>query len=169
MKYDWERTKKEVSGNWNRIAFCATVLAGLMYLIYIHFFEWQYEYNVLFLTAVVVLILFPIAFGLGGFQNLIVELWVKKRKLLCKILTWIVMSIVLLVYVAVIFIGLPVYVLQSYNFKIENIATGKGYFELTFILVIVIALFFQSRNLTNNSIGAEYRKKVNDYIEKKDS
>lgn len=165
LKYDWERTKKEVTGNRNIVALAIVMMFGLLYLIYEHFYVFNYKYNDLFLTAITTFLFLPIVLGLGAFQQIFKEIWSKKRHIVRCVLDRLLLIIFSVVYGGSILLGLPIYVLYSYRFDIMNIATEKGYIDATIVMAVVILLFLLSKNLTTKSIKIKYNEAVKQYIE----
>lgn len=156
LKYDWERTKKEVSGNWKVLGLLVTFLIGLLFLIYKHFIECGYEYNELFLITTMVFLMLPVVLGTCGFEMLFKELWNENKTKIKKYIFRGILIVGSIIFVICIYVALPIYVLKSYRITLVNLISGKGYGELSLVIAIVMILYYLTKSLTTQSVKGKY-------------
>ena len=163
LKYDWERAKKEVSGNWKVFGLFVTLLIGLLYLIYKNFIVCRFEYDEVFLSTVMVFLLLPVSLGTGGHKMLFKELWYEEKSIMKKIISRFFLLIGSGLFVCCVCVALPWYVFTSYQITVDSIA-GEGYGDCSLVITIMMSLYYLTKSLATKSAKGQYIDAVNDYI-----
>lgn len=169
LKYDWERTKKEVKGDKDRKGLLITFIFGTGYLIYKHFIEYGLEYNVVFLCALFVFLFLPVVIGSGLAKNIFFEEWNKTRRRGFKIISKILIVLCTFIVGIGTIVVLPIEVLAAYNFDIVNTIEGQGYLDLTIVLLVFFLLCIFANNSAIDDIDKNYTDAINEYQNKEDT
>ena len=163
LKYDWERTKKEVQGNLDRFGLFIVLLIGTIFLMYKHFIVFDYAYNEVFIIAILMLFS-PMYFALENPIILIKENWKKKHKVkIYSILNKIKIIIVTFI-LSVSYIIYGVYILKIYNFNADSILSEQGYLDMTIVSIVMILIYFITLNISMNNVAKTYVKEVKRYL-----
>lgn len=168
LKFDWEKSKKEVLVNLSKLGLILTIIIGLAYIIYIHFFEYGNEYNDLFLLEIALFLLIPIIIGQGAVAKLLIDKWNIKSSYIKQLLSKLFV-ICCVVSVMALYIFLFVAILQEYDFDISTIDSGQKYLDITIVMGIMILIYEFTKNLTTQSISKKYVETVIDYINKQNT
>lgn len=146
IKYDWEKTKREVTGNSDKRKMILAIIIGVIYIIYIHFIRCGNVFNQEYIMANFVIIMLPIllsSFSLKDFTQ---------RK------TTIILGILFCISNLLIVISLFSYYKIDYQYFMQ-----ENQFDIYFTVMIVLIIFIYGNNMKITNIEKKYVQEVEFY------
>lgn len=168
LKYDWERAKREVSGDKNIFLLVITLLFGGTFFVCNHLFVCKQEFNDILIKVLFLFLFVPIAIGQGTVGTLWKEIWNKGKNKTCVFIIRAFLLLGLAWLGFEFFICLPIEICNAYNFSFSQIQSGNGLIGLSIATVIVVVLCIFSNNLSTRDIQRQYKQQVKKYIKRRE-
>lgn len=159
LKFDWDRTKKEVMVDGQSVIMFFVIAYGMSFLSYNHFIRCGFAFNQLYVCTFALFLIFPISLAMLTFDGIVNDMKHITSKMLykCKV-----------ILIAICIIITMIATFKSYGITLEYLGSTAAFGDIFSVVVVVTVIVTITRSSLANSSKWKYLDYIHQIINQKE-